>query len=143
LTNPGDEIEAGADTAPVAPEDESQLDPGVLRAAVLQMERHEFSGPLPPPEVLARYNEALPSGAERIVALAEEQARHRRRMEARGQVLLFAVVLVALVGGIGLIALGENAAGLVPVIAAIGGLGSLFVYREVKTHRLTKQLEAE
>lgn len=107
------------------------------------MERHEFSGPLPPPEVLARYNEALPGGAERIVALAEEQAGHRRRMEARGQVLLFAVVLVALVGGIGLIALGENAAGLVPVIAAIGGLGSLFVYREVKTHRLTKQLEAE
>lgn len=107
------------------------------------MERHEFSGPLPPPEVLARYNEALPGGAERIVTLAEEQASHRRRMEARGQVLLFAVVLVALIGGIGLIALGDNAAGLVPVIAAIGGLGSLFVYREVKTHRLTKQLEAE
>jgi uncharacterized membrane protein len=126
----------------VASEDQSKLDPGV-QAAILQLERHEFSGPLPPPEVLARYNEALPGGAERIVALAEEQASHRRRMEARGQVLLFAVVLVALVGGIGLIALGENAAGLVPVIAAIGGLGSLFVYREVKTHRLTKQLETE
>ncbi len=143
MTDPRDEVEAAAGAAPIAPKDESQLDPGVLRAAVLQMERHEFSGPLPPPEVLARYNEALHGGAERIVALAEEQASHRRRMEARGQVLLFAVVLVALVGGIGLIALGENAAGLVPVIAAIGGLGSLFVYREVKTHRLAKQLEAE
>lgn len=43
-------------------------------------------------------------------------------MEARGQILLF-----ALVGGIVLIAIGQNAAGLVPVIAAIGGLGSLFV----------------
>jgi uncharacterized membrane protein len=143
LTAPGNEVEAGADAVPSTPGDEPQPDPGVLRAAVLEMERHEFSGPLPPPELLARYNEALPGGAERIVALAEEQASHRRRMEARGQVLLFAVVLVALVGGIGLIALGENAAGLVPVIAAIGGLGSLFVYREVKTHRLTKQLEAE
>jgi uncharacterized membrane protein len=143
LTDPGNEVEAGAEAAPAAPEDAAQHDPGALRAAVLQMERHEFSGPLPPPEVLARYNEALPGGAERIVALAEQQPGHRRRMEARGQVLLFAVVLIALVGGIGLIALGENAAGLVPVIAAIGGLGSLFVYREVKTHRLTKQLEAE
>jgi uncharacterized membrane protein len=143
LTAPGNEVEAGADAAPSTPGDEPQPDSGVLRAAVLEMERHEFSGPLPPPEVLARYNEALPGGAERIVALAEEQASHRRRMEARGQVLLFAVVLVALVGGIGLIALGENAAGLVPVIAAIGGLGSLFIYREVKTHRLTKQLEGE
>ena len=63
-------------------------------------------------------------------------------MEARGQILLFTVVLVALIGGIGLIAVGKGTAGLVPVIAAIGGLGSLFVYREVKTHRLTKQLEA-
>lgn len=143
MTAPGNEVEAGSDAATSTPGDELRTDPGILRAAVLEMERHEFSGPLPPPEVLARYNEALPGGAERIVALAEEQASHRRRMEARGQVLLFAVVLVALVGGIGLIALGENAAGLVPVIAAIGGLGSLFVYREVKTHRLTKQLEGE
>lgn len=142
MTDSGAEVEEGTRTSPVASEDQSRLDPGV-QAAILQLERHEFSGPLPPPEVLARYNEALPGGAERIVALAEEQASHRRRMEARGQVLLFAVVLVALVGGIGLIALGENAAGLVPVIAAIGGLGSLFVYREVKTHRLTKQLETE
>jgi Predicted membrane protein (DUF2335) len=87
-------------------------------------------------------NEVLPGGAERIVALAEDQARHRRHMEARGQILLFTVALVALIGGIGLIAIGKGAAGLVPVIAAVGGLGSLFVYREVKTHRLTKQLEA-
>lgn len=142
MIDSGSEVEGGTPASPVASEDQSKLDPGV-QAAILQLERHEFSGPLPPPEVLARYNEALPGGAERIVALAEEQASHRRRMEARGQVLLFAVVLVALVGGIGLIALGENAAGLVPVIAAIGGLGSLFVYREVKTHRLTKQLETE
>lgn len=35
------------------------------------------------------------------------------------------------------------AAGLVPVIASIGGLGSLFVYREVKTRRLMKQLEGD
>lgn len=107
------------------------------------MERHEFSGPLPPPEVLARYNDALPGGAERIVALAEQQAKHRRKMEARGQILLFVVVLVAVIGGIVLIALGQDAFGLVPIIGALGGLGGLFLYREYKTHRLTKQLEGE
>lgn len=63
-------------------------------------------------------------------------------MEARGQILLFTVVLVALIGGIALIAIGKDTLGLVPVIGAIGGLGGLFVYREVKTRRLTKQLEA-
>lgn len=143
MTDTGGELEARGDATPTDPQGEGEVDSRTLEAAVLRMERHVFSGPLPPPEVLARYNDALPGGAERIVTLAEEQAQHRRRMEARGQALLFAVVLIALLGGIVLIAIGQSAAGLVPVIAAIGGLGSLFVYREVKTRRLVKQLEGD
>jgi uncharacterized membrane protein len=143
LTDTGDELEGRGDAAPSETPRAEGVDPGTLEAAVLHMERHVFSGPLPPPAVLARYNDALPGGAERIVALAEKQAQHRRQMESRGQLLLFAVVLVALVGGIMLIAIGKDAAGLVPVIAALGGLGSLFVYREVKTRRLVKELEGD
>ena len=41
-----------------------------------------FSGPLPPPEVLQRYNETLPGSAERILSMAEQQATHRRKLEA-------------------------------------------------------------
>jgi uncharacterized membrane protein len=70
LTKPDDEIE-GREVSP-ADADETEIDPRLLQAAVLRMERHEFSGPLPSPEVLARYNDALPGGAERIVALAEQ-----------------------------------------------------------------------
>ncbi len=40
-----------------------------------------FSGPLPPPEVLAQYNEIVPGAAERILKMAEEQSAHRRRLE--------------------------------------------------------------
>jgi uncharacterized membrane protein len=40
-----------------------------------------FSGPLPPPEILAKYNDALPNGAERIVAMAEGQMKHRQALE--------------------------------------------------------------
>lgn len=39
------------------------------------------SGPLPDPETLARYNELIPNGAERIMAQAEEQATHRMYLE--------------------------------------------------------------
>lgn len=141
MTKPDDEIE-GREASPASAGD-TEIDPRRLQAAVLRMERHEFTGPLPPPGVLARYNDALPDGAERIVALAEQQARHRRKMEARGQILLFVVVLVAVIGGIVLIALGQDAFGLVPIIGALGGLGSLFLYREYKTHRLTKELEGD
>ena len=42
-----------------------------------------FSGPLPPPETLIRYNDAVPDGAERIIALAERQAAHRMALESR------------------------------------------------------------
>lgn len=38
-------------------------------------------GPLPVPEELARYDEILPGAAERIMAIAESQLRHRQELE--------------------------------------------------------------
>jgi uncharacterized membrane protein len=108
--------------------------------AVVQAVRVEFSGPLPHPQLLAQYNEAVPNGADRIVKLTENQAEHRQTMESRGQVFTFALALIALVGGIVLIALGNSAEGLVPLIAAIAGLGGLFVYREIRSHKGEKAL---
>lgn len=40
-----------------------------------------FSGPLPPPNVLQRYDEIIPNGADRIVAMAEKQSAHRIDLE--------------------------------------------------------------
>ena len=40
-----------------------------------------FSGPLPHPEILQKYDEILPGAAERIIKMAEQQAEHRRSME--------------------------------------------------------------
>lgn len=48
--------------------------------------------------------------------------------------------MVALIGGIVLIALGNSAEGLVPLIAAIAGLGGLFVYREFRAERWAVRL---
>lgn len=42
-----------------------------------------FSGPLPPPEILKKYNEAAPGLAERIVAMAEKEADHRRELDRK------------------------------------------------------------
>lgn len=41
------------------------------------------TGPLPPPEILARYEQAFPGCAERIIAMAEKQAAHRQQCELR------------------------------------------------------------
>lgn len=40
-----------------------------------------FSGPLPPPEILKKYDEILPGAAERIIKMAEKQAEHRQLLE--------------------------------------------------------------
>ena len=74
-----------------------------------------FQGPLPPPGLLGKYNEAFPGCAERIVAMTEQQATHRHALESRvvdgkltaerrGQTLGFILALTAIVGGCVLIA---------------------------------------
>ena len=43
--------------------------------------QERFSGPLPPPEALGRYNNVLKNGAERIMQMAETQSKHRIALE--------------------------------------------------------------
>ena len=40
-----------------------------------------FSGPLPPPQILEKYNQVVPDAAERIIAMAESQSKHRQSLE--------------------------------------------------------------
>lgn len=47
----------------------------------VQQETHH-SGPLPHPETLAQYEEIIPNGAERIMAMAEKQSAHRIELES-------------------------------------------------------------
>ena len=69
-----------------------------------------FQGPLPPPELLERYSQIVPNGADRIVAMAESQLQHRQSLESavvngnvaaqsRGQIMGFILGLVAILGG--------------------------------------------
>jgi len=41
----------------------------------------QFSGPLPHPEILNRYDQIITGAAERILIMAEEDARHQRDIE--------------------------------------------------------------
>lgn len=50
-------------------------------SARLQHQEVSYAGPIPPPAMLARYNEVLPGAAERILKMAEEQSSHRQYLE--------------------------------------------------------------
>lgn len=40
-----------------------------------------YSGPLPPPEALAKYDQVVPGAAERILQMAEKEMQHRHENE--------------------------------------------------------------
>jgi uncharacterized membrane protein len=44
-------------------------------------EASAFAGPIPPPELLKKYNEIIPDGANRILEMAERQSAHRIELE--------------------------------------------------------------
>lgn len=98
-----------------------------------------FSGPLPHPDILARFNEVVPNGAERIFSAFERQGMHRESLEksvvdgniksqARGSWLGFIVAMTAVIGGIYLIATGKGVLGLASVITSIAGIGGVFYF---------------
>lgn len=66
---------------PVNPESQPpQQRPGSL---VAQQTSIQFTGILPPPQILEEYERILPGTTERFLALAERQAAHRMYLEKR------------------------------------------------------------
>lgn len=78
---------------------------------VRQVQLQQWSGPLPAPADLEKFNQIVPNGAERIVAMAEKEQGHRIKYEKiglsasiyesrRGQYLGSIISLVAVLGAI-------------------------------------------
>jgi uncharacterized membrane protein len=106
---------------------------------IQKAEMHAFAGPLPPPEVLERYNQVLPGAAERIIVMAESQHDHRQHLESTvisegvkaqrlGTILGFVVAMTTILGGIFLMYTGKESTGLASVITALAGLVGVFIY---------------
>lgn len=47
----------------------------------IQVTTRQLTGPLPPPEILAQYNQVSPGAADRIIAMAEDNNRHFQTMD--------------------------------------------------------------
>lgn len=104
---------------------------------------YSFSGPLPPPEVLDKYNQVVPGLAERILTMAEQQSSHRQQLERTvvesnafvqklGPFFGFVVAMTAVVGGIILIEKGRDGYGLAAIITALASLAGVFIYGKTK-----------
>ena len=116
------------------------MKPAKQQATNIALQHHQaYSGPIPDPESLARYEQIQPGFAERIVKMAEDEALHRRtnenriiknstRMAVTG--IIFAFVSVVLFGCIIVYAISQDSsvAALSTVIAALASLAGIFVF---------------
>jgi len=134
-------------------------------ASVVARQIHtEFSGPLPHPSVLAEYEGIQQGFAERIVALAEEEAAHRRKLEEKaldadleaqrqiadadveahrqtsaeirlGQIFAFSIGVITILSGAYTAICGAELAGGLIGTGGVVALVSVFIYGRKAPHR--------
>lgn len=97
------------------------------------------SGPLPAADEVAVYEQVLPGAFDRILSMAEEQAKHRQqveaqtvdcslRMESRGQVFGFCLALLGFLSATALIAFDKSLPGAsAAVLTALAVLVAVFM----------------
>ena len=106
---------------------------------VIREIRQEFSGPIPPPEILMQYKEVDPSFPDRIVAMTENNLRHIQRLQEQeiqnelrlgilGAVLGFIIGMTTVICGTVVILNGYEAAGTILAGAGLTSLVGTFVY---------------
>lgn len=68
---------------PTSPTPVQTLEPRTKSKRITRFQRIEssYSGPIPPPDLLERYEKTSPNAAHRIIAMAENEAKHRHKSE--------------------------------------------------------------
>jgi uncharacterized membrane protein len=113
------------------------LPPGAV--AAFQASASFWSGPTPRAEELDKYNGVMDGGANRVMELIETQSSHRQDLERKdveadislrklGLIFAFILALIATVGGLALIAAGDDVGALGPIVTAIALLAGVFVW---------------
>ena len=113
-----------------------------ITTTVTHLEAH-FSGPIPPPNTLEKYEEVLPGSANRILKMAESQAQHRQNLEASvissdiwmekaGLGVASLLGSLILIGSIWLINIGKDIAGFAIIIGESAVFLGIFLYSRRK-----------
>ena len=108
---------------------------------------YSFMGPIPPPGILAGYNNVIPNGADRVIKMAEKEQAHRHNIETtivgkesfeKRVGLVFAFILALSVLGVSsylLVFTEKSGYGLTVFIIELGGLVWAFLGAKEKRQR--------
>jgi len=97
-----------------------------------------YSGPIPTPEALEKYNHIIPDGADRIMRMAENQSNHRIKIEeavisgqvkqsSRGQIFGLIIAFFTLGSAVALAMFGHEAVACVLGGSTVISLATVFV----------------
>ena len=121
-------------------------DAASAEVTVVRATAETYSGPLPQPQAMNAYEDALPGAADRILTMAEQKAEQQRRMEQGtlalaeleihsayrqsflGLVFGAVVAVVIVAGGAYMAFLGHAEAGAGVIGGTIVGMAATFVY---------------
>lgn len=103
----------------------------------------QYSGPLPHPEALERYEQIVPGAAERIISMAEKEMEHRHKNEmmlSRNVVrttftsIVFAFISVLILSGLVFFSLykGYDKVGASIAVGAISAVAGVFIFFKSK-----------
>jgi uncharacterized membrane protein len=105
-------------------------------------------GPLPSPEILKKYNEAVPDGAERIFKMAERDQKHIHRNQNAGFVLAFlgeilgwSIVILAMIGAFVLVMRDKRLEGAFSFFSGLALLAAGYYERRKQTQQNQKPPE--
>lgn len=116
----------------------NQPTPPTSRPKTVSLSTTVVSGPLPSPEILVQYNNAVPGAAERIIAMAEHDFAHLQSMEKMhlsayyqdrrlGQIFGFSIAVLALGGSVFLAFTGHESTASIIGGTTLVALVSIFV----------------
>ena len=105
---------------------------------VISSKKESYKSPMPPPDILKGYNDAIPNGADRILRMVENQSDHRIQIETttitrelnqsgRGQNYGLIISLSFLAVSAALIYTGHDVAGTFLGTIDLIGLVSVFI----------------
>ena len=106
-----------------------------------------FSGPIPPADMLARYEEVLPGSADRLISMAERQHRFRILLSILSPTIGLASLVVLVVFALAVISFGVPT-----VIAALSALppntlmilgGLVYIWRNVDKTRMERERHSQ
>lgn len=121
-----------------------------MERAVAKIIQSEFSGPIPPPNIIKGYEEILPGAADRIISMAEKQSEHRQQMEQTmvssesrdsllGVLFAFGLGIGCIIAAIVIVIMvPENVGAISGATMGVAGIGSI-IATFIKSTRVSKK----